>query len=438
MKIMLLTGEYPPQPGGIGDYTRRLGLALGGEHRVDVLTIQGGQLIVYTLPGDDQNCHLPDEQIVISPRRNLAWSPRCWPAVRAAVAERRPDWVHIQYQTGAYGMQVGVNLLPWRLRRQAQRPRVAVTFHDLLEPYLFPKAGPLRRWVNLRLARDADAVVTTNAADAAALARLLGDRFSVPHQAAGGGWQSGRGPATRHPPRQQATDLQNAVRAQRGQSLTTIPIGSNIPVAPPGGYERAAWRAAQGIAPEALLVAYFGLLSPSKGVDLLVAALAELPAEIPWRLLLIGGAATAPQDVRYAAEVRAQIARLGLADRVTITGQLTPAQVSAHLLAADLAALPFRDGASFRRGSLLAALAHGCPVVTTTPADADTAAQLRHDTEALLVSPGSTQALRQAIERLAYAPNLRNTIGARGRALAAQFSWPAIAAAHTLLYRHGS
>lgn len=392
MKITLLTGEYPPQPGGVGDYTRRLGLALGGEHQVEVLTIQGGQLIVYTLPGDDQKCHLPDEQIVISARRALTWSPRCWAAVLAALAERRPDWVHIQYQTGAYGMQVGVNLLPWRLRRLPQRPRVAVTFHDLLEPYLFPKAGPLRRWVNLRLARDADAVVTTNAADTAALARA-------------------------------------------GLRPTAIPIGSNIPVAPPEGYGRAAWRAAHGVDPETLLVAYFGLVSPSKGVDLLVAALAGLPPEIPWRLLLIGGEATAPQDVRYAAEVRAQIGRLGLADRVTITGQLAPAQVSAHLLAADLAALPFRDGASFRRGSLLAALAHGCPVVTTTPADAAAAAQLRHDSEALLVPVGSAQALGRSIERLARDPGLRSTIGAHGRALAAQFGWPAIAATHTRLYR---
>lgn len=393
MKITLLTGEYPPQPGGIGDYTRRLGLALGGEHQVDVLTIQGGQLIVYTLPGDDQKCHLPDEQIVTSARRGLTWSPRCWDAVRATLAERRPDWLHIQYQTGAYGMQAGVNLLPWRLRRLPQGPRVAVTFHDLLEPYLFPKAGPLRRWVTMRLARDSDAVVTTNTSDAAALARA-------------------------------------------GLRPTVIPIGSNIPVAPPEGYGRTAWRAAQGIAPEALLVAYFGLLSPSKGVDLLVAALAELPPAIPWRLLLIGGEATAPQDVRYAAEVRAQIARIGMADRVTITGQLAPAQVSAHLLAADLAALPFRDGASFRRGSLLAALAHGCPVVTTAPADADTSAQLRHDIEALLVPAGSAQALGRAIERLARSPDLRGAIGARGRALAAQFGWPAIAAAHTRIYRN--
>ncbi len=28
MRIALLSGEYPPQPGGIGDYTRRLSESL--------------------------------------------------------------------------------------------------------------------------------------------------------------------------------------------------------------------------------------------------------------------------------------------------------------------------------------------------------------------------------------------------------------------------
>jgi glycosyltransferase involved in cell wall biosynthesis len=390
MQITLLSGEYPPQPGGVGDYTQQLARALRRRgHTVATLTIEAGSLVAY------EAGEAPDaERRAMLAGGRLDWSPRCWPAVIAALDRLRPAWLQIQYQTGAYGMQPGVNLLPWRLRGLAGRTRVAVTFHDLLVPYLFPKAGPARRWVNARLARDADAVVATNKADQAALARLVG-------------------------------------RYARHQPPARIPIGSNIPVAPPPGYNRSAWRAGLSVAPDELLVAYFGLLGTSKGVDTLVEALAAVRA--PWRLLIIGGAATAPQDIAHAATVRARVAALGLGPRVTEIGHVSAEQVSAHLLAADLAALPFRDGASFRRGSLLAALAHGCPVLTTEPADPDDDALLAG--AAVLVPPGEPVALAAAIERLADAPQARKALGAAGPPLAARFSWDAIARRHEDLYQ---
>ena len=39
--------------------------------------------------------------------------------------------------------------------------------------------------------------------------------------------------------------------------------------------------------------------------------------------------------------------------------------MTANLLAADCAVLPYREGASLRHGSLMAALAHGLPIVST-------------------------------------------------------------------------
>jgi hypothetical protein len=48
----------------------------------------------------------------------------------------------------------------------------------------------------------------------------------------------------------------------RGQ---VVPIGSNVPCAPPPGYDRGAFRAGLGIAADELAVVYFGLLNASKG-----------------------------------------------------------------------------------------------------------------------------------------------------------------------------
>jgi len=172
------------------------------------------------------------------------------------------------------------------------------------------------------------------------------------------------------------------------------------------------------------------LLAPSKGADALIEALARL--DPTWRLIIIGGAATAPQDVAHAGAVRALAARLGLVTRVTETGHLPDAEVSAWFLAADLVVLPFRDGASFRRGSLLAALAHGCPVISTTPGDTATAEAL--GPAALLVPPNDPAALATAMAALDADDAARARLAAAGRALAARFSWHAIAAQHEALY----
>jgi polysaccharide biosynthesis protein PslF len=124
------------------------------------------------------------------------------------------------------------------------------------------------------------------------------------------------------------------------------------------------------------------------------------------------------------------------------------------MLAADLAALPYADGASLRRGSLLAALAHGLPTVTTRPAtkdqrpktkDRDLGRQdlspsslvvgpLKDGATVLLVPPSDEGALAAAIERLAHDRALRDRLADGGRALAAQFAWDEIAARHEALY----
>ncbi len=391
MNIALLSAEYPPLPGGVGDYTHRLALAL--HQRQQTVSVITGQIV----PGAGAPVTPPAVRTV------AAWNWRCWRDVIAALDHLRPDVLHIQYQTGAYAMHPAINLLPRRLRALPRHPRLVVTFHDLLEPYLFPKAGHLRRQVTLLLARSTDAVVVTNAADAANL-------------------QAARGVAR--------------------DVLHTIPIGSNIPVAPPTGYTRERWRADLGIAPDTLLVGYFGLLSRSKGVDLLLDALLQLDTDmpLPWHLLLIGGSATAPQDRAYAAEIIDRIAQPALRERVLLTGHVDPATVSAHLLVCDIMALPLRGGASYRSGSLLAALSHGAAVVTTRPPAAaqqpvlDGLPHLVESQSALLVPPDSSTALAAGLRHLADDADLRRTLGERARALAGAFDWTTIAERHEQIY----
>ncbi len=368
-RIALLSAEYPPTPGGIGDYSRQLGLALSAQH-VDVVIVTGAATGAAPAAADLPIFRLPQ----------ASWGWHIAQDVAAALQQTRADLLHIQYQTGAYAMHPAINLLP----RRIATPTV-VTMHDLLVPYLFPKAGPLRQMANRQLMRHAAAVITTNAADHAHATGML---------------------------------------------VPPIAIGANIAVAPPAGYDRAAFRQHLGLAPDTTLVAFFGLISRTKGVDTLIEALRRLPAE--YRLVIIGGESRAPDDQQFIAAARARIQSTGLTSRVLITGHLSAELVSAYLLAADVAALPYNDGASFRRGSLLAALAHDLPTITTTPQDAGEGDEIAH--AAVLVNPENPDALAVAIVRLAGDETTRARLVASGAALVAARSWQHIAARHRVVY----
>src|SRR5205807_1298363 len=72
-----------------------------------------------------------------------------------------------------------------------------------------------------------------------------------------------------------------------------------------------------------------------------------------------------PQKLDYHRRLLERVKAEGLADQVSFTGELGAEQVSQVLAAADLCILPFPDGASFKNGSLAAAIIHGVPTITT-------------------------------------------------------------------------
>lgn len=358
--LLFISGEYPPDVGGVGDYTARLRAALED---------QGWSSRVVT-------------------RRDVGrWNARG--LVRTLQAVTPTGLVHIQYQAGAFDLLGDICLLPVLLRAIRPRVRVVTTFHDTRIPYLFPKAGRLRPASVRSLARTSHAVIAADAADLRWLSP--GDRSSP--------WS------------------------------VQIPIGSNVPCAPPAGYHRAAFRDRLGAASDGTpIVAYFGLLNASKGLDLLVDAFSRVRAHLPdARLLLLGGdvGASDPTDRATAVRLQTRLAPLGTA--VVRTGWLPPHDLSAHLLAADIALLPYADGASARRGSLLAFAEHGVAIVTTVPARPEVA-------DAVVAVPSTPVALADAVLALWRDPTARAAQHAASLRLAARVAWPEIARQHLRLY----
>lgn len=380
MRILFVTGEYPPMSGGVGAYTAALAHALadaGAE--AAVLTS------VHAQPGNGG-------RVVVHPSVRR-WDARAWREVLRLARVTAADWVHVQYQTAAFGMNPTINLAAGAHNGF----KVAWTYHDLLPPYLFPKAGArLRNWVTERPASRADLVIVTNAAD-----------------------------------RQQL--------AARAANLHAIPIGSNVAGVRLDSAERAALRAHYGYSKDDLLLGYFGFLNRSKGGDTLIAALAALVEQgMNAHLLMIGDrlGASDPTNEATLAEIEALIAARGLTSRVRWTGRLDDTAASAALNALDLLLLPYSDGASLRRGTLIAGLANGCAIITTQPAHA--IPELVEGRDLRYVPPGDAAALAAAAAALAADPARTAQLREAARARSAHFTWSAIADAHLALYSGGA
>lgn len=166
------------------------------------------------------------------------------------------------------------------------------------------------------------------------------------------------------------------------------------------------------------VAAYAGHLYPWKGVDVFARALALCPGI---HGLIIGGHAGESDLGRVQALVR----ELGLADRVTITGHVPPADVHQHLSKATMLVLPNTPSAISERYTsplkLFEYLGLAKPIVASRlPAILEV---LTDGQTALLVPPGDARALADALSRIADDEALARDLGAAAGALAPGYTW---------------
>lgn len=158
-------------------------------------------------------------------------------------------------------------------------------------------------------------------------------------------------------------------------------------------------------------------LTPRKGHAVLFRALARLPATLRWQLRCVG---SPDLDPVIAAALRWLAEELGLADRITFTGQLAATALAAEYHRADLFVLPSHyEGYGM---ALAEALARGLPVVSTTagaiPDTVPTAA-------GLLTPPGDVAALAEVLQRIMSDARLRDRLAAGARAARRDLpDWP--------------
>ncbi len=385
MRIGLVSGEYPPMEGGVGAFTRELAKEFSKSgNEVHVITSRLARPAV-----DDRSIWDIREPYDIDYAQLHARIGRWWwssMSIIAQIVDRFDlDIINVQYQAAAFDMNVpAINFLPWRLHEMT---KVVVTFHDLRVPYLFPKAGRLRWKMVHRLARTADGVVVTNLEDFERLAQA--EEIEIP--------------------------------------IVQLPIGSNIQARQPTSAEIEEVRGSILRQKDETLLGYFGFLNESKGADTLVEALSNLPDR--YELIFIGGqtgSSDSSRNKEFLDNLNQHIKTLDLQNRIHWSGFLSEAEVSKYLCACDLMVLPYKDGASLRRGTLMAALAHGCPIITTRPTSA--VDQLVHGENVWMTRVNDPEELAEAIVNLAADADLRTKLSTGAKKTSVQFGWPDIAA----------
>lgn len=359
-------------PCGVGDYTYHLAHALSLKG-VDVHVLTGADARLLTEHTQTASIHVHP----VVP----GWSLRSLPIVGRVIRQVSPTVVHIQYPAkyGRANRSPTANLLSLCAKMAVARVPVVTTLHEFGERSLLWRT---RAVLNVLTS---DAVICVNRYDVDRVTRIAPARRTVFH----------------------------------------VPLASNVPVVPLDHTYRANVRLSLGIGPDDIVIAYFGFITPLKGFEtLLLTVQRMLKASLPVKLLILGQ--LSPESNSYHRQISERIDQLGIRNACLLGNAfLSPEDVSRYLQASEMAILPFVEGASDRRGSLIACLSHGLPVITTT--GPDTPPEFESENSMLLVPPEDPAATTTAAIRLAKDPCFTSHIAAGARRLGVQFAWDEVA-----------
>jgi len=305
---VLITGEYPPTPGGVSDYTRQIaqGLAQAGD---EVHVWAPSSLRFAPAPNHANIQHVPG-----------GFGPRDLESLdRFLTRLPKPCRLLVQYVPHAFGCK-GMNVpFCWWLSRRPEP--VWIMFHEVAfpvrraQPFSHNVLGIVTRLMVNLVARKAERIFVT-----------------IPS------WEA---LLPKHP----------SVRRR----VTWLPVPSNIPTT---ASPLAIKKAREQIAPAGeIVIGHFGTYGPAVAGLLMEILPSLLQKDIRQRVLLIGRGGD-----QFALAL--QQGNPELKKQIVATGTLEPEQIAAHLAACDCLVQPFIDGVSSRRTSVMAGLALGVPIVT--------------------------------------------------------------------------
>ena len=353
-RVLLVTNDFPPRPGGIQAYLEALAthLAETGAHTLTVYAPRWKR-------ADQYDESVPFE-VVRHPGTLMLPTPDVDGRMRNLIAAR-------DIETVWFGAAAPLALLARRARQARARRVVASTHGHEVGWSMLPVARSALR----RIGEDSDVVTFVS--------RYTRDRFA-----------SAFGPAA---------------------ALEHLPPGVDADRFRPDPAARAELRARYGLGERPVIVCLSRLV-PRKGQDMLIRALPAIRSAVDGATLVIVGGGP------YLGALRRLAKGAGVDDHVTFTEGVAPAELPAHHAMADVFAMPCRTrGAGLDVEGLgivyLEASATGIPVVAGRSGGAPETVQ--QGRTGYVVDGRSTDQIADAVSRILTDPELAARMGAAGR-----------------------
>jgi glycosyltransferase involved in cell wall biosynthesis len=376
---LTIVSTSPPQRCGIASYTTDIVHALAAvapTWRVDVCAL------------DNDGAHYTDPVLVVATKEERS------DYVRAAdeIASRGTDLVLIQHEYGIFGGADGEYLLDLTHRlRQLGVPYV-VTLHTVL-------SHPTENQARVLKAICADAALVTVFTDTA-LRILLDENLLDPAR---------------------AVVAAHGAPAVLRADPTHLQVGDAVAVT-------------LNELVDSTVLCTFGLLGPSKGIEVAIRALPAIVDQHPNAVYLIAGA-THPgvaklHGERYRESLVELAAELGVANNVRfLDAFFTDDEVAALLAASTVYLTPYLGTEQSSSGTLTFALTAGLPVVSTRYRYAVDllAAQSSGVPSGILVESGDFPAIANAVNALLDDPAMYQATRDAADARGATLTWPAVA-----------
>jgi glycosyltransferase involved in cell wall biosynthesis len=306
----IITGEYPPQPGGVSDYSW---------HVAHALHAAGDHVHVFAPGRDIAELSSPVTVHRLSDRFGRRGRLELFEALNALPTPRR---ALLQFVLQSFGMRA-LNLPFAHFLARLRGFPLWIMFHE----YAIgdDRAQPLYRRLHASVTR----IVARTATRAADLAFVSTPAWRVP-----------------------------VSKASPALPIQWLPIPSNIPtVADLGEVERL--RAQYQYATNSAIIGHFGTYRMQESNALILETIRLLSrSDVTRSFLLLGRG-----SVDFVQRLLADEPSLG--GRVFGTGDLGAQEVANHLMACDLLVQPYSDGVTTRRSSLISGLALGVPTLTT-------------------------------------------------------------------------
>ena len=354
----VITGEYPPQPGGVSDYTRLVCDGLASAHNTvhvwapadGLRSSIDGSIKVHRLPG--------------------RFGTRALRMLADAIHATPGCSILVQYVPHAYGFRaMNVQFCLWL--RAIRRSGLKVMFHEVAFPVSATQScrqnalGAVTSIMARLVCRSASLIMVASER----WAGMLRDYGAI-------------------------------------APILWLPVPSNIPVVIDAA-AREQWRHKYAVSNH-VLIGHFANYSDYSLTRLAQLLSALFQEQTGLSFLLLGAKSI---------ELRQRLLSWNphFANRLHASGAVAATDISAGLAACDLMVQPYPDGVSTRRSSMSALLAHGRAIVTTAGIGTE---QLWRDSGAVVAVPvDAPDRLRAELSRMIVSDEIRSRQGRAAKAL---------------------